>query len=194
MPAGTPECRELIFLKPRCLEDGGSSQSIFGRETLESTAHPIDHASANSGGRALRDHADMATHEETGTFHLQNKKMFWKYHREEHQPLVVPSVRCRTAERTDRNPHIPSAGVGAKKVAMVQTLPQTGPDVSGLNVEGHVGNRVEEGYAESSIVVASLRAGDWVLLERNSSISSGSCGKRSGRVTGWLRVEAVSIG
>lgn len=199
VPPGAPECRELVFLKATCLEDEGTAQTISGRvEHDEITAAPADHASADSEVRPVQDRAEIPAHEKTGTFQPRNKSNFGEYRREEQQPLVVPSVHCPTVGNRGRNYHTPPAGVRAKKVPVVQTLPKTVPDGSGLNVEGQGGNNtgqaVGKGCTEPSFVVASLRAGDWVLLERNSSISGGSCAIRSEGITGWLRIEAVSVG
>lgn len=127
--------------------------------------------------------------------------------RPEPQPLHVPGLRITDARRCDRSASEVSRGVAKEEPfsgisafqARMQNLSEKVSSDRGSNVTGKEGNGDGQADGERGnpcFVVASLRAGDWLLLKGGGGGGGGEGGgfRKLGGKPGWLRIEAVSVG
>lgn len=160
-PPGAPPSRELVFLGASPA-DGNSSR-------------------ANHQGTA----EESRTPTGDGGHHT---------HKEEECPVRVPCVRSTNEPLVDAHTRAVSAPATDTPIMMGNTREATKVATGHQELVGEGGGHGEkvrekycEGRPQKGVVIASVRAGDWVRLE--------TCGVvGSKQVTGWVRVEAVSVG
>lgn len=120
------------------------------------------------------------------------------------QPVLVPCLRSGAISPSTASSWVkeekntPPVETKASKIVTCDARSGADPSNSVDDEAGEVEARRQEigaGESERGTIVASVRAGDWVLPNRRGGVGGNRSNEAARRKeSGWLRVEAVSVG